>query len=60
MQPDFSKHKPEDANLSNIPGYKGHPGQERVKADLNSQHETLADKEKEEKQDIKKDKKNYK
>lgn len=26
----FPNHKPEDADLSNIPGYTGHPGQERV------------------------------
>jgi hypothetical protein len=37
--PLFPNHKPEDADLSNIPGYVGHPGQDRVKPDLNSQHE---------------------
>ena len=38
----FPNHKPEDADLSNIPGYVGHPGQDRVKPDLNSQHEHSA------------------
>lgn len=40
--PLFPNHKPEDADLSNIPGYKGHPGQERVGADLYSQHQNSA------------------
>lgn len=30
MNPLFPNHKPEDADLNNIPGYTGHPGQERV------------------------------
>ncbi len=40
--PLFPNHKPEDADLSNIPGYTGHPGQDRVNPDLNSQHEHSA------------------
>lgn len=40
--PLFPNHKPEDADLSNIPGYTGHPGQDRVKADLTSQHQNSA------------------
>jgi hypothetical protein len=40
--PLFPNHKPEDADLSNIPGYTGHPGQDRVKPDLQSQHEHSA------------------
>ena len=40
--PLFPNHKPEDADLSNIPGYKGHPGQDRVKPDLNSQQQHSA------------------
>jgi len=27
----FPDHKPEDADLSNIPGYTGHPGDDRMK-----------------------------
>ena len=40
--PLFPNHKPEDADLSKIPGYTGHPGQDRVNPDLNSQHEHSA------------------
>ena len=42
MKPLFPNHKPEDADLSNIPGYKGHPGQERVKT---VKQEKIVDKE---------------
>lgn len=42
MSNQFPNHKPEDADLSNVEGYTGHPGQDRVKPDLNSQHEHSA------------------
>jgi hypothetical protein len=42
MDPRFPNHKPEDADLSKVKGYTGHPGQERVNADLTSQHENSA------------------
>lgn len=40
--PLFPNHKPEDADLSKVEGYTGHPGQDRVKPDLQSQHEHSA------------------
>lgn len=42
MNAKFPQHKPEDADLSNVKGYTGHPGKERVKADLGSQHKNSA------------------
>jgi len=56
MDPRFPDHKPEDADLSKVEGYTGHPGQERVKADLTSQHETFSQ-DKKNNQDL--DKKNF-
>lgn len=40
--PLFPNHKPEDADLSKVEGYTGHPGQDRVNPDLKSQHEHSA------------------
>jgi len=39
----FPNHKPEDADLSNVEGYQGHPGQERVKTEKGSEKKSFQD-----------------